>query len=158
MYLKNCSSDDRDFPWTRCKGRSQCKGLCAPQWGRWRSTGWIPYIHSELTPVDKIPTPEERSFAPENMSHQQGLFLCLLNYLIKTIHSMNLKVKPDLKWESSPILGCHIYIHNDSLSKLDSDWINNILRFLLKRNHYTINWVKRQTQKMGENTCKFYIW
>lgn len=98
INLKSCNSYSRGFQSTNCKTRwVEISAVAAVSYREGTTSALDGYctFHWELTLTKKFPTTE--SFTPGNMSSLQGRSPCLLDCLTKTMYSVNLKVKPDLK-------------------------------------------------------------
>lgn len=99
INLKSYNSYSRGFQSTNCQTRCvEISAVAAVSYSEGTTSALDGHCtsHWELTRTRKFPTTE--SFAPGNTSSLQGRSPCLLDCLTKTMYSVNLKVKPDLKW------------------------------------------------------------
>lgn len=98
INFKSYNSYSRGFQSTSCRTRRvEISAVAAVSYSEGSTSALDGYctFHWELTRAEKFQTTQ--SFSPENMSSLQGRFPCLLDCLTKTMYSVNLKVKPDLK-------------------------------------------------------------
>ena len=98
INFKSHNSYSRGFQSTSCRTRwVEIGAVAAVSYSEGSTSALDGYctFHWELTQAKKFQTTE--SFSPGNMLSLQGRFSCLLDCLTKTMSSVNLKVKPDLK-------------------------------------------------------------